>query len=625
MRVTVQHQTLGEDAKTLLREPKIAVCQANPAMDDSQSTSSEGSTTSGEERAKWGKQLDFFLSCVGYAVGLGNIWRFPYLCYRSGGGAFLVPYLLFLIICGMPLFFLELSFGQFASLGPVAIWKICPLFKGLGYGMVVISGIVCIYYNVIISWTLFYIYKSLAAVVPWASCGNPWNTEACVDHRVENATRGAVSSSEEYWKYNVLQVSDGVDNPGEIRWPLLGTLAIAWVMVFLCLIRGVKSSGKVVYFSATFPYVVLVILLIRGLTLPGAWDGIYFYLTPRWELLKSFQVWGDAATQIFYSVGAAWGAILTMASYNRFDNNCYRDALLIPIINCGTSIFAGFVVFSIIGFMAYETGQPVESVVDQGPGLAFVVYPEAVARLPLSPLWAILFFIMLFTIGLDSQFGMFEATISAFVDEFPQYLKKRKVAFNGLMCTVLFILGIPCVTQGGMYVLRLMDHYSATFALMIISFLETIVIGWIYGSDRFMQDINLMINRTPGWWWTLCWCVITPVTILCLLIFIVATHEAVDYGSYEFPPWSLALGWIMAVLPLLPLPICAAVAMCKARGSFMQRLRACVRPEPTWGPARPNHRLLYKKSLADTPPRFLQRYVAGVERSPSADNSESAV
>lgn len=394
-----------------------------PLPEDSSSTISTGSCD--KERETWSRQLDFFLSCVGYAVGLGNIWRFPYLCYVSGGGAFLVPYFLFLTICGIPLFFLEMSFGQFASLGPVAIWKICPLFKGLGYGMALVSAIVCIYYNVIIAWTLFYIYQSYA--VSWASCGNWWNTANCVDHHEESVTVNSttvsntslllnstenisayslpnkMTSSEEFWLNYVLRLSPGIESLGDLQWPLVLTLFIAWVLVFLCLQKGIKSSGKVVYVSATFPYVVLFILLIRGFTLPGAWEGIAFYLTPRWEKLMTFKVWANAATQIFYSVGAAWGAILTMASYNKFSNNCYRDSLLIPMINCGTSILAGFVVFSIIGFMAYETGKSIEEVVSQGPGLAFVVYPEAVSRLPFAPIWAYLFFFMLFAIGLDSQ------------------------------------------------------------------------------------------------------------------------------------------------------------------------------------------------------------------------------
>lgn len=404
------------------------------------------------EREGWKGTLDFILTCIGYAVGLGNIWRFPYLCYKSGGGAFFIPYLTFLCLCGVPLFFMETVYGQFSSLSPIAIWNISPMFKGVGIGMVIVSGLVCVYYNVIVAWTLYYLFMSFRAVLPWSTCGNWWNTKNCLDVEgavvasntsdgnttsVQSGLSGLlnytvmggnlsatiptnlsslalnmsrvltkdsrVSSSEEYWENHVLQLTDGIENLGTLRWQLVLTLALAWICVFFCLFKGVAVLGKVMHFCAPFPYLVLLVLLIRGVTLEGAVEGIKFYIIPRWEKLATFQVWGDAALQIFYSVGMAWGGIITMASYNNFKHNVYRDAMLVPLINCGTSIFAGFVIFSILGFMAHETGKSVEDVVTQGPGLTFVAYPEAVSMLPISPLWSVLFFLMLFIIGLDSE------------------------------------------------------------------------------------------------------------------------------------------------------------------------------------------------------------------------------
>ncbi|XP_013411244.1 sodium-dependent proline transporter-like [Lingula anatina] len=133
-----------------------------------------------KERGNWGGKLDFILSCIGYAVGLGNVWRFPFLAYRSGGGAFLIPYAIMLFCAGLPLFFLELSFGQFASLGPITIWRINPFFKGLGFAMVIISGLVAVYYNVIIAWALFYLFASFTSELPWQTCDHEWNTPNCV-------------------------------------------------------------------------------------------------------------------------------------------------------------------------------------------------------------------------------------------------------------------------------------------------------------------------------------------------------------------------------------------------------------------------------------------------------------
>jgi len=404
-----------------------------------------------EEREKWDNKLDFMLSCIGYAVGLGNIWRFPYLCYRNGGGAFLIPYVFFLLICGMPLFFLELSFGQFGALGPVSIWKISPIFNGVGWCMLLISFIVCIYYNVIIAYALHFIWNSFTTSLPWASCSNDYNTEFCKEKgqnvtnppewtnttcdagygwfdnigstifksdNYPNASQLAVgatnvtingscvmynTSAQEYFSLDVLKISSGIDETGSINYQLLIALIIAWLVVFLCLFKGVKWSGKVVYFTATFPYIVLIALLIVGVQQEGAMLGIKFYIYPNATRLADVQVWCDAAVQIFYSLGAAWGVLLNYSHMNDFRNNVYRDAMMITTINCGTSVLAGFVVFSVLGSLAAQTGRAVEDVVDQGCGLTFVAYPAAVANLPVAPLWAFLFFGMLLTLGLDSQ------------------------------------------------------------------------------------------------------------------------------------------------------------------------------------------------------------------------------
>lgn len=149
------------------------------------------SDTSGDEnreRGNWTGKLDFILSCLSYAVGLGNVWRFPYLCYRNGGGVFLIPYATMLLFTGLPLFFMELSFGQYASRGPIEVWKAVPLMKGVGYGMFIVSCFIGVYYNMIIAWAVFYLFASFTSELPWGSCENPWNSLACSRYRSENCT-----------------------------------------------------------------------------------------------------------------------------------------------------------------------------------------------------------------------------------------------------------------------------------------------------------------------------------------------------------------------------------------------------------------------------------------------------
>jgi len=273
-----------------------------------------------ENRGSWDNPIEFLLSCLGFAVGLGNIWRFPYLCYRNGGGAFLIPYIVSLIFMGLPVFLFEMGAGQFSNEGPIAVWKMCPLFQGIGYGMCFLSLYIGTYYNIILSWAFFYIFSSFTSSLPWASCDNPWNTEACRRFDSKNCTelggimtnqqecvfqkdvtidvwknisetaRNAKMPSDEFFHNFMLDISNGIHDIGEVRLELAGCLLLAWTLVYCALWKGIKSFGKLVYFTALFPYCILIILLVRAATLPGYMDGISFYLTPKWEKLLEINV-----------------------------------------------------------------------------------------------------------------------------------------------------------------------------------------------------------------------------------------------------------------------------------------------------------------------------------------------
>uniref|UniRef100_A0ABM5FVK8 Transporter n=1 Tax=Pogona vitticeps TaxID=103695 RepID=A0ABM5FVK8_9SAUR len=401
-------------------------------------------------RGTWGGKYEFLLSCVGYCVGLGNVWRFPYLCYRNGGGVFLIPYTLMLLLAGLPLFLMELSLGQYGASGPIAVWKCCPLLKGVGMGMLLVSSLVCLYYNVIIAWTFYYLGSSLRSPLPW-SCQAPQNAPLCQPQNLSSwANASRVSASEAFWNEQVLGVvhSSGLGDPGPVRWPLALCLLLAWTVLFLCLLKGIRSSGKVVYVTATFPYVVIVVLIIRGATLEGSLEGVRFYLSADWSRLWSARVWNDAASQLFYSLGIGFGGLLSMASYNPFNNNVIRDTLVIAIGNGVTSFFAGFAIFSVLGHMAWQKKVPVGKVADSGPGLAFVAYPEALALLPASAFWSVLFFLMLFALGVDTLFGNMEGIVTAVTDEFPSLRDGwRKAAFLGVLCFAFFLLGLLFITE----------------------------------------------------------------------------------------------------------------------------------------------------------------------------------
>ncbi|KAJ8320882.1 hypothetical protein KUTeg_002469 [Tegillarca granosa] len=518
-----------------------------------------------------------------WAVGIGLVIA-----------AFMIPYFVFVFICALPLIFVELSYSQYSNLGPGRVWICCPLFKGIGYGMVVMTCIVGLYYNVILAWTLYYFGMSFFPTIPWSNCANEWNTDACYmrgintanvtmslsnvsspeENSVYNISEAVArnftqkTTTEEFWERHVLEITSGIEDPGYIRWQLLLCLFAAWLAVFLCLFKGIKTSGKVVYVAATVPYLFLIVLLVRGLTLPGALDGFLFYTIPRWKDLLKFSVWGDAAVQVFYSAGLGFGGLATLASYNKFNNNCYRDAMILPFIDCFTSWFAGCVIFVTLGFMANQARVSIGEVVEQGPGIAFMVYPEALSRLPLPQLWSALFFLMLFTVGLDSQMVHVQILTGAITDNFPHLFYKRKTILTAVICILGFIFGFPCITQGGVYVLQLMDWYCASISVMFIAFLEITVMAWCYGSNRLLKDIEMMLGYKPTSLWTFFWKFITPVSTMFIWIFSVAQLTPVKYGKTTYPPWAVGIGLVIGILSLIPIPVGMVGTLLGTKGSI---------------------------------------------------------
>ncbi|XP_069825432.1 sodium-dependent proline transporter-like isoform X1 [Dendropsophus ebraccatus] len=540
-------------------------------------------------RETWGGKYEFLLSCIGYCVGLGNVWRFPYLCYRNGGGAFLIPYSIMLFFTGLPLFLMELSLGQYGAAGPITVWKCCPILKGIGIGMLLVAALVSLYYNVIIAWTFYYLGKSFQSPLPW-TCDAPNYAPLCKN---VSSNGSMFSASEAFWNEKVLGVvhSSGLSDPGPVRWELALCLLAAWIIIFLCMIKGIRSSGKIVYFTATFPYFVLVVLIIRGATLEGSIDGVRFYLSADWKRLQSAQVWNDAASQIFYSLGIGFGGLLSMASYNKFDNNVIRDTLVIAIGNCCTSFFAGFAIFSVLGHMAWKKKVPVGEVADSGPGLAFVAYPEALALLPGSIFWSILFFLMLFTLGVDTLFGNMEGITTAVLDEFPSLREwKRKTMFLAALCFFFYLLGLLLVTDGGIYWFTLIDSYSTSFGLIIITLFMCLGIAFFYGVNQFCRDIVDMICMCPPWctklllYFKACWVFCTPVLLLFILfyIFMEMYNTPLHYGHYEYPRWGKALGVCMGTLCCIQIPIWAGVAIFQQSGTLRDRFKNSLRPLNSW-------------------------------------------
>ncbi|XP_013792546.2 sodium-dependent dopamine transporter-like, partial [Limulus polyphemus] len=333
----------------------------------------------------------------------------------------------------------------------------------------------------------------------------------------------------------------------------------------------------VVWFTALFPYVVLFILLIRGLTLPGAVEGIKFYLTPDFAALKKANVWVDAATQVMFSLGPGFGVLLAYASYNEFHNNVYRDALLTSAVNCATSFLAGFVIFSVLGYMAGQLNVEVKDVAADGPGLVFIVYPEAIALMPGSTFWSVIFFLMLLTLGLDSSFGGSEAIITALSDEYP-IIKRNREIFVACLFSFYYLIGLASCAQGGGYVVSLLDRYAAGYSILFAVFFEALAVSWIYGIRRFSGDIKEMMGIEVGLYWKICWTLVAPIWILFIIVYGLTEYEPLTYESYTYPPWANAIGMCLAASSVLCIPGVAVWKILTTPGTFVERIRILTTP-----------------------------------------------
>jgi len=294
------------------------------------------------------------------------------------------------------------------------------------------------------------------------------------------------------------------------------------------------------------PIILLVVLFIRGVTLPGALTGIIFYLKPNFGALFDTEVWLAAVSQIFFTLSLAFGIMIAYASYNKETSDISKNAYVTALVNSAVSLFSGFVVFSVLGYMATAQGVGVADVVTSGPGLAFVAFPQALSLMPFAAFFSVLFFLTLLSLGIDSAFSLVEAVNATFLDT-SKKLATKKVAFY--VCFVSFVLGIIFTTGAGLYFLDLIDHFITNFGLVIVGIFEAIAIGWIFGAEKLRTYINSVSDWKVGKWWNYAIKYFVPAVLIIMVVaqFINETKE--NYGGY--PGWAIAVGWLTVIIPIV--------------------------------------------------------------------------
>ncbi|KAM7386666.1 hypothetical protein PAMA_009332 [Pampus argenteus] len=589
--------------------------------------------TNDEDRPAWDSKIQYVLAQVGFSVGLGNVWRFPYLCHQNGGGAFMLLYVFLLLVVGVPLFFMELAAGQSIRQGSIGVWKhISPKLAGIGYSSCMVCFYVALYYNVIIAWSLFYMGNSFQYPLPWNQCP--------IDVTTNDTVSECASSSPTtyFWFRKALNITNSIEESGEFNSIMTVCLVSAWTIVSLAMIKGIKSSAKVMYFSSVFPYVVLFIFLVRGLMLDGAMEGITYMFYPKLEIWGNVQVWRQAATQVFFALGLGYGSVIAYSSYNPVHNNCHRDALMVSGINFMTSVLASLVVFVVLGFRAKnialrcvtenlgllstmtshsssQHSSPWFNMTDagsvsldeyrewykyygstvgpnitdcslekemnkgvEGTGLAFIAFTEVMALFPASPFWSTLFFLMLLNLGLSTMFGTMQGILTPLMDNF-SYLGRHRTLLTVSSCALGFVIGLLFTQRSGNYFVTMFDDYSATLPLVIVVIFETISVAWVYGTDRFLDDIEVMLKWRPPVLYKYLWkyvCLLAMISLMAAsllrMVFKRPTYTAWNQNTasemtLEYPGWALAMIVMLIVFASLPVPIGYIHSTLKNRGT----------------------------------------------------------
>lgn len=473
-------------------------------------------------REVWNNRVGFILAAIGSSVGLGNIWRFSYVAYENGGGAFLIPYFVALLTAGIPLMILEFGIGsKFLGSAPLSLKRANKSFEWIGWWGVIASFIITTYYSVIVGWSLVYLLK--AFTLGWG------------------ADTGAFFNNE------LLHVSDSPWNLGNFSYPVLIGLLATWLIIWVIEKKGVQAgierSSKI---FIPLLWVLLIVLVLRAITLEGSINGIEWYLKPDFSKLTDIKVWQAAYGQAFYSLSLGMAIMITYSSYLPKKSDIVNNAFIVSLADGAFSFTMGFAIFGTLGYMAYAKGVGIEEVVAQSIGLAFVVLPEALNMLPgLKALTAVAFFLCIVIAALSSLVSLVEAFASSIMDKF-EMKRGRAVDLTigfGLLFSLIY------ATRAGIYWLDIIDHFINTYGLIIVGILETVAIGWIYGADKIREWINNYSDIMAGTWWNACIKVVIPVILLYIVYIETRSNLATPYEGYD--PAALMIGAGVIVLGIL--------------------------------------------------------------------------
>lgn len=477
-------------------------------------------TSEKAKRGAFSSRKVFIFAAIGSAVGLGNIWRFPYVAYENGGGAFLIPYLVALFCAGLPFLYLDYAVGhRFRGSAPLSFARLSRPAEALGWWQVGICFMIAVYYAAVIAWALRYTFFSV---------DKAWGDDP-----------------ETFFMKDFLQTGD-VTVDWKIVAGVLIPMAIVWLVVIGVMILGVeKGIGATSIVAIPVLLVAFLALVVRSLFLPGATEGLEAFFTPDWSTLTHAGVWAAAFGQIFFSLSIGFGIMITYASYVDRDTDMTGSGTVVGLANSSFELLAGIGVFAALGFMAQAQGVEVDEVVGGGVGLAFITFPTIISEAAGGAIIGVLFFASLVLAGLTSLVSVLEVVVSAVRDKFDMArgTAAAVVSIPAALVSLAFFS-----TASGLYVLDILDHFINQFGILLVALVSMVVLAWsLRALPELADHMNHHGSIRLGLWWRLLVGVVVPVALGYLVFDSFKTDIETPYGG--FPTWMLALfGWGSAAI-----------------------------------------------------------------------------
>ena len=457
------------------------------------------------DKNEWGSNMSFILAMIGSAVGLGNIWRYPYVLYSNGGGAFYIPYIVAILLMGIPFLILEYGVGyNFKSSFAKAITKINSKWQYLGWLLPVAVFMIMIYYSAILGWDGIYMVLSF--------------------------TKGWGADPNTYFTANLLQASSSYT--GLLNFiPLIAVaMLVGWVIIWFISHRDLEAGlGKVSKILVPALFIIMIIIVGFSLTLPGASIGLAELFNPDWSLLTHFEIWMAAFGQIVFSLSLGMSIAFTYASYTKDDADLVTNTISIALANSLFENFAALGVFSILGYMSLQSGTAVADLVTQGTGLVFIVYPTVFNVLGQ---WALvlgpLFFLTVYLAGLTSILSTIEPLSFSIQNKFGWSRSKTM--------TVLIIVGAAVsmvyATSFGGDLLGFVDTFINQIALLLGVILECIIFAWIFKAEKLVDFMNARSKTLKlGKWWLVIVKYVLPIFIA--IIWIGGLIDVINAGTFD--------------------------------------------------------------------------------------------